>query len=85
MDRATTASKGASTPPGSLSTVLNKLWMEEENLGCPLFLLSIEIFNYNVHNCFVDSGGAANIMPVSSAKKINAQWNKMSTRIIKLD
>jgi len=29
----------------------------------PLFLLTFEIFNYNVHNCLVDYGASTNVMP----------------------
>ena len=85
MDSAASTNKGASTPPGSLSTVLNTLRMEEENSGCPPFLLYFEVFNYNVHNCLVDFGAVANVMPLSIAKKINVQWSETSARIIQLD
>lgn len=59
-ESATSTNKGASTPPGSLSIVLNTLQMEEANSYFPPFLLSLEIFNYNVHNCLVDFGATAN-------------------------
>jgi len=59
--------------------------MKESNSSCPPFLLSFDVFNCNVHNCLVDSGVEANIMPLSIAKKINAQWSKTSTQIIQLD
>lgn len=85
MDSATSTSKGARTPPRSLSTVLKTLRMEEENSSCPPLHLSFETFNHNVHNCLVDSSAVANIMPLSIAKKINAQWNETSTQIIQLD
>jgi len=81
---AASTSKGACTPPISLSIVLNTLRMEEENLGYRPFLLSFEFFNYNVHNCLVDYGTAANVMLLSIAKKINALWSETSTRIIQL-
>jgi len=48
--------------------MLNTLRMEEENFVCPPFFLSFEIFNCNVHNCLVDSGASANVMPLSLAK-----------------
>jgi len=82
---AASTSKGASTSPGSLTTVLNTLRMEDANFVCPPFLLSFEIFNCNVHSCLVDSGASANVMPLSIAKRINAQWSKTSTQIIQLD
>ena len=78
IDSATSTSKGASTPPKSLSTVLNTLRMEEANSGCPPFLLSFEISNCNVYNCFIDSSTITNIMSLFIAKKINAQWSETS-------
>lgn len=82
VDGAASTSKGESTPPGSLSTVFRTLQMEEANLGFPPFLLSFEVSNYNVHDFLVDSGVEANVMSLSLAKKINAQWSKTSARII---
>jgi hypothetical protein len=35
----------------------------------PPFLLTYEIFNFNVHNCLADSGASSNIMPFLFAKK----------------
>lgn len=78
IDNTTSTSKGASTSPGSLRTVLNTLQMKEENSVFPPFFLSFEIFNYNVHNFLVDSSASANIMPPSIANNINAQWSKTS-------
>ena len=34
----------------------------------PTFLLTLEIFNRNVHNCLVDSGDSSNVMPYLSIK-----------------
>jgi len=81
----TSTTKAANTPPESLSTMLNTLQMEEANSGFPPFLLLFEFFNYNVHKCLVDFGTAANVMPHSIAKKINAQWSETSARTIQLD
>ena len=39
----------------------------------PPFLLTFEIFNYNVHNYLVDSGASINVMPLSVYKRINGQ------------
>ena len=39
----------------------------------PTFLLTFEIFNYNVNNCLVDSGASVNVMPLSVCKQINDQ------------
>jgi len=85
VDSATYTSNTASTPPGSLSIVLNTLWMEEAKSVFPPFVLSFEIFNYNVHNYLVDSIMAANIMPLSISKNIDAQWSKTFAQIIQLD
>lgn len=85
MNNATSTSKGERTPPRSLSTILNTLYMEEENSSWPTFLLSFEIFNCNVHNLLVDSGAIANVMLLSIAKNISAQWSETSVRIIKID
>ena len=39
----------------------------------PTFLLTFEIFNYNVHNCLVDSRASVNVMSWPVYKKINGQ------------
>ena len=39
----------------------------------PPSLLTFDIFNYNVHNCLVDSRASMNAMPWSVCKKINGQ------------
>lgn len=85
IEIATSTSKGESTSLGSLTTVLNRPWMEEANYVCPPFFLSFEIFNCNVHNRLVDSGASANVMPLSISKKIISQWSKASAQIIELD
>jgi len=59
--------------------------MEETNSVFLPFLLSLEFFNCNIHNYFVDYGASTNNMPLSIAKNINAQWSKTSTQIIQLD
>ena len=51
----------------------------EESLGrkskykTPAFLLTFEIFNYNVHNYLVDSGASVNVMQLLVCKQINGQ------------
>ncbi len=67
-DSVTSTSRGEITPRGPLYTVLNMLQVEEANSSFPPFLLSFEIFNYNVHNFLVDSSTASNVMPLSIAK-----------------
>ena len=49
------------------------------------FLLSFDIFNHNVHNCFVDFGASSNVMPLSVCIKINGQPTPSSCKIIQLD
>ena len=51
----------------------------------PLFLLTFDIFNKNVHNCLVDSGASSNVMPYSVCKELNAQPKIFKTKIIQLD
>lgn len=77
-DSTASTNKGASTSVVSLTIVLSTLQMEEENYVCPPFLLSFESFNYNVHKFLVDSSTSNNVMPLSIAKNINAQWRKTS-------
>lgn len=55
------------------------------NTLCPPFILAFEIFNYNVHNCLIDSSASTNVMPLSVAKKINAKWDKTDAQIIQLN
>lgn len=65
--------------------MLSTLHMEEENSSFPPFLLAFEVFNYNVQNFLVDLGATTNLMSLSIAKNINAQWSNKSTQIIQLD
>ena len=50
----------------------------------PPFLLTFEIFNYNVHNCLVDSGASINVMPLSVCKRINGQPKPSTWQVIQL-
>lgn len=79
----TSSDKGSSKSHGTLKYVLNALTMDANTL-CPPFLLTFEIFNFNVHICLVDSGASVNVMPLSIAKKVNAKWEKTDAHIIKL-
>lgn len=83
-DNAISLDKGASKSPDALASLINALCLEEKTLYPPL-LLMFEIFNFNVHNCLVDSGASVNVMPLSVAKKMNAQWDKTYAQIIQLD
>lgn len=58
-----------------LESVVNAINLNSTTLCLP-FLLAFEIFNYNVHNCLVDSGASANVMPLLVGKKTNTQWDK---------
>ena len=49
------------------------------------FLLTYEIFNYNVHNCLVDSGAIVNVMPLSVCKQINGQPKPTTRQVLQLD
>ena len=49
------------------------------------FLLSFDIFNHNVHKFLVDSGAAANFMPLSVCKRINGKPTPSTGKIIQLD
>ena len=51
----------------------------------PLFLLTFEVFNKNLHNCLVDSGASSNVMPLSICNKLNATLLKSDKHIIQLD
>lgn len=57
----------------------------DENTLYPPFLLTFEIFNFNVHNYLVDFGASVKLMPLSVSKKINAKWDKIDVQIIQLD
>lgn len=79
------SSKGSSKSPRSLASVLNTLHREDVNSLCPWFFLSFEIFNFNVHNCLVDSSASVNVVPLSIAKNMNEQWSSTGIEIIQLD
>ena len=51
----------------------------------PSFLLTFEIFNYNVHKYLVDSGASVNVMPLSVCKKINGQPKPSTWQVVQLD
>ena len=51
----------------------------------PPFLLTFEMFNFNVQNCLIDSGVSTNVMPWSVCKKLNVQLEKIDAKIIQLD
>ena len=62
--------------------------LESQNSGTkrvPLFLLTFEIFNRNVHNCIIDSRESSNFMHVSICRKLNATWEYFPTQIVQLD
>lgn len=51
----------------------------------PPFLLILEIFNFNVHNCLIESGTSTNVIPWSICKKLNIQLENIDAKIIELD
>ena len=51
----------------------------------PPFLLTIEIFNRNVHNCLVDSRASSNVMSYLVCKRLNVEPQMSKTKIIQLD
>jgi len=51
----------------------------------PPFLLTFNIFNYNVHNYLIDYGASTNIMHRSVYKNLNTQPQKIDAKIIQLD
>ena len=51
----------------------------------PAFLLTFEIFNYNVHISLVDSRASINVMPLAVCKKINGQLKPIIGQVIQLD
>ena len=57
----------------------------KENLDTPPFLLTLEILNYNVHNCLMDSGAAVNVMPLEICKNINGQLESTPREVTQLD
>ena len=50
-----------------------------------MFLLTFEIFNFNVHNCLVDSRALVNVMPLSVCKQINCQPKLTAGQVFQLD
>ena len=49
------------------------------------FLLTFEIFNFNVHNYLVDSGASVNVMSLSVFKQINGQPKTTIGQVVQLD
>ena len=48
----------------------------------PSFLLTFEIFNYNMHNYLVES---INVMPLLVCKKINGKHKPSTCQVVQLD
>lgn len=83
-DKASTYQKVSGKSLGTIEYVVNDVTLDASNL-CPPVFVKFEIFNYNVHNCLVDSGASVNVMPLSVAKIINAKWARTDAKIIQLD
>jgi len=60
-DKSSTSQKVSGKSSSSLEFVVNVVTLEANTL-CPPILLAFEIFNYNVHNCLVDSSASVNVM-----------------------
>jgi len=73
--------KGPCKSSGPMKLFLNAFKLEANTLYPP-FLLTLKIFNYNVHNYLVDSGASINVMSLSISKKINAKWDNIDAHII---
>ena len=48
----------------------------------PTFLITLEIFNFNIHNCLVDSGASVNVMPLSVCKQMNGQPKSTTGQVV---
>jgi hypothetical protein len=51
----------------------------------PLFLLTFEVFNINLHNCLVDSRASSNVIPLSICRKLNTIPLKSDKHVIQID
>ena len=81
IGNSTSSDNGSSKSHEALTYVLNALRMDANTLYPP-FLLTFEIFNFNVDNFLVDSGASVNVMPLYVANNINAKWDTIDAQII---
>lgn len=84
-DKETTSSKassfGKSKTTVNIVTIVNSTNVNSKSIFPP-FVLTFEIFNYNVHNCLVDSGASTNVIPLPIVNKIKSKPEKMDAKII---
>ena len=57
---------------------------KNSNSTTPLFLLTFDIFNRNIHNCMVDSGASSNFIPFPVCRRLNAKFTPCETQITQL-
>jgi len=77
----TTKNNSKTSETKAIHTVKIKSAINAASIGAyskfhnPPFLLTYEIFNFNVHNYLVDSSASSNIMPYSLCQRINDVCN----------
>lgn len=49
------------------------------------FLLSLEIYGKNLHNCLIDSDASRNVIPYSIWQKLGLKLARTNNKIIQLD
>jgi hypothetical protein len=66
--------------------IVNSCYQDKKgNHFVPLFLLTFEVFNENLHNCLFESGESSNIMSLYLCKKINTIPLKSDKHVIQLN
>jgi len=80
------AANDSSQPPSGMVEATDAVLIgDRSNSHTPPFLLTYEIYNRNIHNCFIDSGASSNIMPASVCFKLNIEPQKSAIHIVHLD
>jgi len=59
--------------------------MYADKKEAPPFLLTIRMFGKNIHNCMVDSGASANVMPLGICKTLGLTPTKSAKVVTQLD
>lgn len=65
----------SSNPHEIIKSIVNAIYLCFNTL-CLQFILTFEIFNYNVHNCLLYFGASANVMPLSDLGCIVQQYHQ---------
>jgi len=68
-----------------VTDVEQKLTLYKDKRESPPLLLTLRIFNRNLHNCLVDFGASTNIMPLSVCKALGLTLAKSSRKVTQLD